>query len=59
MAGIFVLAAILILCIQPGRDFVRASLPIIAGVLAVVIVGEVLVTRSAGAVEVARQEIEK
>ncbi|HOC58600.1 MAG TPA: APC family permease [Smithellaceae bacterium] len=49
-AGIFVLAAILILLIQPGQDFVRVNLPIIVGVLIVVIVGEVVSTRSARAV---------
>jgi glutamate:GABA antiporter len=45
MAGTFVLAAILILIIQPGQDFVWVSLPIIAGVIIVVIAGEVLVRR--------------
>lgn len=47
LAGIFVLAAILILLIQPGHDFVRVALPIITGVLLVVVVGEGLVTHSA------------
>ncbi len=45
LAGMFVLAAILILIIQPGQDFVRVTLPIIAGVIIVVIVGEILLSR--------------
>jgi amino acid transporter len=47
LAGIFVLAAILILIIQPGQDFVGVTLPILSGVIIVVIVGEVLISRSA------------
>jgi amino acid transporter len=57
LAGTFVLAAILMLFIQPGHDFARVALPIIAGVVAAVIVGEVLVARSASA-GAARQTIE-
>jgi glutamate:GABA antiporter len=49
LAGMFVLAAILILLIQPGQDFVRVTLPIIVGVITVVIIGEVLAFRSAAA----------
>jgi amino acid transporter len=51
LAGIFVLAAILILIIQPGQDFMRVTLPIIAGVIIVVIVGEILLSRCAAAGE--------
>jgi glutamate:GABA antiporter len=58
LAGMFVLAAILILLIQPGQDFVRVTLPIIAGVITVVIIGEVLAFRSAAAGEVAPRIME-
>lgn len=46
LAGIFVLAAILILILQPGQDFMRVTLPIITGVTIVVIIGEILLSRS-------------
>ncbi|MEI6315751.1 MAG: APC family permease, partial [Syntrophus sp. (in: bacteria)] len=59
LAGIFVLAAILILIIQPGQDFVRVTLPIIAGVIIVVIVGEILLSRCAAPGEVDPQVIGK
>ncbi len=45
LAGIFVLAAIVILIIQPGQDIVRVTMPIIAGVITVVIAGEILLSR--------------
>lgn len=46
MAELFVLATILILLIQPGHDFLRSSVPIIAGVIITVVAGEILVARS-------------
>jgi len=45
MAEIFVLAAVSILVIQPGHDFTRFALPVIAGVLIVIGVGEIFVAR--------------
>jgi amino acid transporter len=55
LAGMFVLAAILILLIQPGQDFMRVTLPIIAGVIIVVIIGEILLSRRAASGEAASQ----
>lgn len=49
LAGAFVLAAILILLIQPGQDFLRVGVPIIVGVVAAVVAGEVLVSRAMAA----------
>jgi amino acid transporter len=46
LAGTFVLAAILILVIQPGQDFIRTALPVIIGVVATIAVGEIMVSRS-------------
>ncbi|MCX5682042.1 MAG: amino acid permease, partial [Candidatus Omnitrophica bacterium] len=43
MAEAFILIAVIVLVIQPGHDFVRASLPIIAGTILTVIIGEILV----------------
>ena len=46
LAEMFVIAAVLILIIQPGHDFIRTALPIIFGVAIAVISGEILVSRS-------------
>lgn len=46
LAEIFVLAAVLILILQPGHDFVRIALPVILGVVLTVVAGEVLIARS-------------
>ncbi len=46
LAEVFVLAAVLILIIQPGHDFIRIALPVILGVVITVIAGEILVARS-------------
>ena len=46
MAEFFVLVTILILMIQPGHDFMRSSLPVIAGVLVMTAIGEILVAWS-------------
>jgi amino acid transporter len=48
MAEIFVLITALVLAFQPGKDFVRSSLPVIIGVLITVVVGEIFIARSAG-----------
>ncbi len=42
MAETFVLIAVLVLLIQPGREFLRFALPIMTGVLVVVAAGEIL-----------------
>jgi glutamate:GABA antiporter len=47
MAELFVLATILILFIQPGHDFMKSSLPILVGVAITLVIGEILVARSA------------
>ncbi len=47
LAETFVLAAVLILIIQPGHDFIRIALPVILGVVMTVVAGEILVARSA------------
>ncbi len=46
LAGIFVLAAILILIVQPGQDFIRTALPVIIGVVITIIAGEIIMSRS-------------
>ncbi len=47
MAEAVVFVAVLIWVIQPGREFVRSTLPMMVGVVITILVGEVLVTRSA------------
>jgi len=46
VAEIFILVALWILFIQPGKDFMRSALPIILGVLIVIVIGEIFVNRS-------------
>jgi len=46
LAETFVLAAVLILIIQPGHDFLRIALPVILGVIMTVVAGEILIARS-------------
>jgi amino acid transporter len=46
MAEFFVLVTALVLLLQPGDDFLRASLPIIIGVIITVGVGEIFISRS-------------
>lgn len=46
LAEVFVLAAVLILIIQPGHDFIRIALPVILGVVMTVVAGEILIARS-------------
>lgn len=47
VAGAFVLAAIVILLVQPGQDFLRAALPVIIGVVVAVVTGEFMSARRA------------
>ena len=46
LSEFFVLAAVVILIIQPGQDFIRTALPVILGVIITVVAGEVLLSRS-------------
>jgi amino acid transporter len=46
LAEAFVLAAVLILIIQPGHNFIRIALPVIIGVILTVVAGEILLARS-------------
>lgn len=46
LSELFVLAAVVILIIQPGHDFIRTALPIILGVVITIVVGEFLTARS-------------
>jgi amino acid transporter len=46
MAEVFVLVTALVLLLQPGDDFLRASLPIMIGVIITVGVGEIFISRS-------------
>jgi amino acid transporter len=46
IAEIFILVALSVLIMQPGHNFMRSALPIIIGVLATVMVGEILVIYS-------------
>lgn len=49
VAELFMLFIIVVLLIQPGDSFVKTALPIIAGTVLTVIVGEILISRSAKA----------
>jgi len=46
MAEIVLLLTVLILCLQPGKDFVWTALPIIMGTIIMVIIGEWLINYS-------------
>ena len=46
MAEIFILMAMVVLFLQPGKDFIRTALPIIVGVIITVVFGEVFIARS-------------
>ena len=43
VAEIIILVTIIILCLQPGKDFMWIALPIIVGTIVTVIIGEVLI----------------
>lgn len=43
IADLFILMVLLILFVQPGRDFMRSALPIVFGVLITVVLGELFV----------------
>lgn len=43
MAEIFVLITAVILAMQPGQEFIRATLPIIIGTTITVVVGEIFI----------------
>lgn len=47
VAGSFILVTVVILCLQPGRDFAWSALPVIVGTIISVAVGEILI-RSPG-----------
>jgi len=47
MAELFVFVTVLIFIIQPGHDFTRSTLPILAGVLITVIIGEIFINSKA------------
>jgi amino acid transporter len=47
MAEVFILLTVLVLILQPGHDFAKASLPIIIGIAITVAIGEVFISRSA------------
>lgn len=46
MAEAFVLLTALVLLLQPGNDFLRSALPVIAGSLIAIVVGEIFIARS-------------
>jgi len=46
MAEAFILMAMVVLFLQPGKDFVRAALPLIIGVVITLGLGEVFIARS-------------
>jgi len=46
LAETFLLLTILLLCIQPGKEFIWAALPIIAGTIIAVVTGEMIINYS-------------